>query len=309
MTGLEASGDVRPHPEEPRLRGVSKGEATGRAFILRDARSALLRMRNRGHALLPPSSGTIPRFPWRHPLGFLFVLTVGLLAGTISGIVGTGSSIMLMPVLVYEYGPKQAVPIMAIAAVMANLSRILAWWREVDWRACAAYSITGIPAAALGARTLLALPSHLVDLAIGMFLIAMVPLRHVLARHALKANLWHLAIGGAAIGYLTGIVVSTGPLSVPLFLFYGLTKGAFLATEAASSLGLYVSKSVTFERFGALTPDVAIKGLIAGASLMSGAFIAKRFVLHLKPEAFRIVMDAIMAAAGISMLWNALQSP
>jgi len=38
------------------------------------------------------------------------------------------------------------------------------------------------------------------------------------------------------IGYLTGIVVSTGPLSVPLFLFYGLTKGAFLATEAASSL-------------------------------------------------------------------------
>jgi len=84
-------------------------------------------------------------------LNFLFVLAVGLVAGTISGIVGTGSSIMLMPVLVYQYGPKQAVPIMAIAAVMANLSRILAWWREVDWRACAAYSATGIPAAALGA--------------------------------------------------------------------------------------------------------------------------------------------------------------
>ena len=210
-------------------------------------------------------------------MGFLFILIVGLIAGTISGIVGTGSSIMLMPVLVYQYGPKQAVPIMAVAAVMANLSRILAWWREVDWRACAAYSITGIPAAALGARTLLALPSHAVDVAIGLFLIAMVPVRHWLARHALKANLWHLAIGGAVIGYLTGIVVSTGPLSVPLFLFYGLTKGAFLATEAASSLGLYLSKSVTFERFGALTPDVALKGLIAGFSLMLGAFIAKPF--------------------------------
>jgi uncharacterized membrane protein YfcA len=108
-------------------------------------------------------------------LGFLFILILGLIAGTISGIVGTGSSIMLMPVLVYQYGPKQAVPIMAVAAVMANLSRILAWWREVDWRACAAYSITGIPAAALGARTLLALPSHAVDVAIGLFLIAMVP--------------------------------------------------------------------------------------------------------------------------------------
>ncbi|WOH84895.1 sulfite exporter TauE/SafE family protein [Bradyrhizobium sp. BEA-2-5] len=239
-------------------------------------------------------------------MGFLFVLSVGLVAGTISGIVGTGSSIMLMPVLVYAYGPKEAVPIMAVASVMANFSRILAWWREVDWRACAAYSVTGIPAAALGARTLLALPSHVVDLTIGIFLIAMVPVRHWLARHDLKANLWHLAVGGAVIGYLTGIVVSTGPLSVPLFLFYGLSKGAFLATEAASSLGLYVSKSVTFERFGALTPDIALKGLIAGASLMAGAFIAKRFVLQLKPESFRLIMDGIMLAAGTALLWSAM---
>src|SRR5215204_3108819 len=241
-------------------------------------------------------------------MGLLLILSIGLVAGVVSGIIGTGSSIMLVPVLAYVYGPKEAIPIMAVAAVMANLSRILAWWREVDWRACAAYSITGIPAAALGARTLLALPSHTVDIAIGIFLIAMVPVRHWLARHELKANLWHLAIGGALIGYLTGIVVSTGPLNVPLFLFYGLARGAFLATEAASSLGLYLSKSVTFERFGALTPDVAIKGLVAGSSLMFGAFIAKRFVLKLEPDVFRYLMDGIMLAAGIAMLWTAATS-
>lgn len=237
-------------------------------------------------------------------MNYIFVLAVGLLAGTISGIVGTGSSIMLVPVLVYEFGPKEAVPIMAVAAIMANLSRIMAWWREVDWRACAAYSVTGVPAAALGARSLLILPARAVDIAICLFLIAMVPVRHWLAKRDITINLWHLALGGAIIGFLTGIVVSTGPLSVPLFLFYGLTNGAFLATEAASSLGLYVSKSVTFEHFGALTPEVALKGLIAGSSLMFGAFIAKRFVLNLDPDVFRLVMDGIMLLAGLSMLWN-----
>jgi uncharacterized membrane protein YfcA len=65
---------------------------------------------------------------------------------------------------------------------------------------------------------------------------------------------------------------------------------------------------VTFERFGALTPDVAIKGLIAGSSLMSGAFIAKRFVLKLDPDVFRLVMDGIMLAAGASLLWTAASS-
>jgi uncharacterized membrane protein YfcA len=144
-----------------------------------------------------------------------------------------------------------------------------------------------------------------VDIAIGLFLIAMVPVRHWLARHDLKIRLWHLAIGGAVIGYLTGIVVSTGPLSVPLFLFYGLSKGAFLATEAASSLGLYLSKSVVFERFGALTGDIALKGLIAGASLMFGTFIARPFVLRLKTDVFRLVMDGIMLSAGLFLLWSA----
>src|SRR5262249_60954617 len=67
---------------------------------------------------------------------------------------------MLMPVLVYAYGPKEAVPIMAIAAVMANFSRILAWWREVDWRAGAAYSPPPIPGPAPGARARLVRPAH-----------------------------------------------------------------------------------------------------------------------------------------------------
>ena len=36
-----------------------------------------------------------------------------------------------------------------------------------------------------------------------------------------------------------------------------------------------------------------------------GAFIAKRFVLQMKPEAFRLIMDGIMLAAGTALLWSA----
>jgi len=80
-------------------------------------------------------------------LAYLLVCGVGLAAGLVSGVVGTGSSILLLPVLVYAFGPKQAVPIMAVAAVMSNLAKVMAWQREVNWRAFAAYSAAGIPAA------------------------------------------------------------------------------------------------------------------------------------------------------------------
>ena len=112
---------------------------------------------------------------------FALILAVGLVAGTLGGIVGFGSSIMLLPVLVYQFGPKQAVPIMAIAAIMANASRIAAWWREVDWRTFAAYSASAMPFAALGAATLLVLPTRIVELALGAFFIAMIFVRRWLA--------------------------------------------------------------------------------------------------------------------------------
>jgi uncharacterized membrane protein YfcA len=238
-------------------------------------------------------------------MGLILVLVVGLAAGILSGIVGTGSSIMLVPVLATIYGPKEAVPIMAVAAVMANLSRILVWWRTIDWRAFAAYSITGGPAAFLGAHTLLILPSRAVDLTIGLFLVSMIPLRHWLAQRMIRLTLWHLALAGGVIGFLTGIVVSTGPISVPVFLGYGLVKGAFLATEAASSLVIYVVKVLTFRTSGALPWDFVLKGLITGLSIMAGTVIAKPFVLRLSPDTFRHVMDALMLISGLTMIWNA----
>ena len=141
--------------------------------------------------------------------------------------------------------------------------------------------------------------------ALGVFFIAMIPTRRWIVSHDLKIRLWHLAVAGLVIGYITGIVATTGPISVPIFLGYGLVKGAFLATEAASSLAVYVSKAVVFRTFGALPADIIIKGLIVGSSLMGGTFVAKRFVLRLEPHQFRLLMEGLMLTSGAAMLWAA----
>jgi uncharacterized protein len=238
-------------------------------------------------------------------LEYFFVLSVGLVAGVIGGIVGFGSSIMLMPVFVIVFGPQQAIPIMAVASIMVNLSRIVVWWRDIDWRACASYAIIGVPAAALGARTLLTLSPTVVEVALGAFFIAMVPMRRWIAAHDLHLGLRHLAVIGAAVGFVTGIVATTGPVSAPVFLAYGLVKGAFLATEAAGSLAIYIAKSITFRTLGALPWDALARGLITGSSLMVGTLLAKRVVVKLPAERFRLLMDGLLLVSGATMLWAA----
>lgn len=235
-------------------------------------------------------------------MDYALVLILGLVAGTLGGIVGFGTSIMLMPALVLVYGPKQAVPIMAVASIMANASRVAAWWRDVDWRTTLAYSATAMPAAALGARTLLVLPATIVEGVLGVFFVAMIPARRWMLRQDWRLSRAQLAGVGAVIGFLTGIVVSTGPLSTPFFLMHGLVKGAFLATEAMSSIGVYVAKAAAFRSFGALPMEVFVQGLIVGSTLLAGAFLAKRYVRQLDPQRFRYLMDAVMLGAGLIMV-------
>jgi uncharacterized protein len=177
----------------------------------------------------------------------------------------------------------------------------------VDWRATAAYALGGVPAAALGARTLLVLPEKAVDLALAVFFLAMIPGRRWLAARNITLGFAGLALAGAVIGFLTGIVVSTGPLSVPAFAAFGLVKGAFIATEAAGSLALYVSKAVTFRSFGALPIDIVIKGLISGSSVMAGNYTARLIVERLSVHVFTRLLDGVMLVSGLTLLWAAVR--
>jgi len=237
---------------------------------------------------------------------WIAILALGLAAGTVGGIVGFGSSIMLMPILMLAFGPKEAVPIMAIAALLANLSRVAVWWREIDWRANAAYCVTAIPAAAMGARTLLKLEPQLIEAFLGFLFIAMVPIRRWLMARGLRIRLWHLSVVGAGIGFLSGLVASTGPINTPFFLAYGLVKGAYLSTEALGSMAVGITKAIVFQRFDALPPETALRGLIVGGSVMAGSWVARGFVLRLDAQQFRLLMDGLLICAGAVLLWWAI---
>jgi uncharacterized membrane protein YfcA len=240
---------------------------------------------------------------------YALVLILGLVAGTLGGVVGFGTSIMVMPALVLVFGPREAVPIMAVASIMANASRVAAWWREIDWRAVAAYGSTAFPAAALGAATLLVLPTRWIEAGLGLFFFAMIPVRRWMARQDFRLGLGHLAVFGAGIGFLTGIVATTGPVNAPFFLAYGLVKGAYLGTEALGSLAMFVAKAITFRSLGALPLETLGKGAIVGSSLVAGAFIAKHFVRQIPAERFRLLMDGLLLVAGLAMLWAAAVAP
>ncbi len=240
---------------------------------------------------------------------WLLIIPLGVAAGTLGGVVGFGSSVMLMPVLVAAFGPKEAVQIMALASLMANASRVAVWWREVDWRVNAVYCATAVPAAAIGARLLIGLDGRMVEAVLGVFLLATIPARRWLAARGITIGLAGLAIVGACIGFLTGLVATTGPINTPFFLAYGLVKGAFIATEAVGAGAISLTKALVFQQSAVLPVEAVVRGLAVGSSLMLGSWLAKRIVLSFDPAQFRLLLEGMMLLAGLAMIWGAIMSP
>ena len=227
---------------------------------------------------------------------------LGLGAGVLGGVIGFGTTIILMPALVYFYGPIQAIPVIALVATVANLSRIFLWWSVINWKVCFVYSVTAIPAVILGVNTLVTLDDRLVEITLGLFLILLIPIRRWMRKQNFYLKLWQMSLVGAVIGYLTGIVATTGAINTPFFLAFGLAKGAYLGTEAASSLSILFTKGITFHQLGFLNTTAIIQGLLIGGCVLVGSIFSKRIVLALPEKKFLLLMELAMLISGLSIL-------
>jgi len=228
--------------------------------------------------------------------------SLGLGAGVLGGVIGFGTTIILMPALVYFYGPIQAIPVIALVATVANLSRIFLWWNVIRWRVCIVYSFAAIPFTVLGVNTLVRLDERLVEMTLGGFLILLVPIRRWMRKKNFYLKLWQMGLVGAIIGYLTGIVATTGAINTPFFLAYGLSKGSFLGTEAASTLSILFTKGIAFHQLGFLNMMAIMQGLLIGVCVLAGSIFSKKIVLALPEDKFLLLMELVMLISGLSIL-------
>ncbi|WP_217709577.1 sulfite exporter TauE/SafE family protein [Amycolatopsis sp. Hca4] len=87
---------------------------------------------------------------------------------------------------------------------------------------------------------------------LGLFLIGVVVWRCLQRRPRPPAEP-SLALVGAASGLGSALLGSVGPLTAPFFLALGLTRGAYIGTEAASALTMHLTKIATHSA-GACSP-------------------------------------------------------
>jgi uncharacterized membrane protein YfcA len=110
-------------------------------------------------------------------LQWLLVGAVAFAASILGGLAGYGTGLVLPVVLAPVVGVANVVPVMALAMILNNGSRVAAFRREIDWPHVRRMLVFGLPACMAGAYGYTLLEARGVALLISLFLLASIPLR------------------------------------------------------------------------------------------------------------------------------------
>ncbi len=229
------------------------------------------------------------------------LLGLSLLASIIAAVAGFGGSVILLPIVVHLFGIKAAVPILTVAQLLGNASRVWFGREAIDWKVVWYFSLGCIPSAIIGAIMFGSMHADWLKTGLGIFLILTLIYRH----SGLKtANMRppHFTILGVVFGWLSAVVGTVGPLVAPFFLDYGLAGSAYIASEAMTAVIMHITKGIVYSKFALLDRDTFIIGLAMGLVMVFGSFIGKRIIDRLPRIWFTRIVEAVVLVTGIGFI-------
>jgi uncharacterized membrane protein YfcA len=225
-----------------------------------------------------------------------------LAASTLAAITGFGGAAVLLPVLIAVFGVREAVPILTVAQLIGNASRVWFNRRDLNWRVVAWFALGGVPMALVGGYLFATAPLFALTRLLGAFLLFVVIWRHLRPERPHAFPLAAFAGIGAGASFLSALLGSVGPVMAPFFLAYGLVKGAYIGTEALSTVVMHVTKLMAYRQSSILTSEDIVVGLALGPLMILGSFAGKRIVDQLPERVFVAIIEAVLIIAGLIFL-------
>jgi uncharacterized protein len=237
-------------------------------------------------------------------LQWLLVGVVAFAASILGGLAGYGTGLVLPVVLAPVVGVANVVPVMALAMILNNGSRVAAFRRDIAWAHVRRLLLLGLPACVAGAYGYTLLDARWVAVLIGVFLLASIALRRALKHANYQLGARGEIGAGAGFGFINGGMTGTGVILISLLMAGGVQGAGLIATDAVISAIMGLIKVAIFGGLARLDASLVIAGLLIGLCTMPGAFIARRLLTLIPARIHTAVMEAVVVLGGVGFLWR-----
>ena len=242
----------------------------------------------------------LPSIPIWHLVGLFFA---GMLAFIISTISGGGGAMLLIPTTSWMIGTAFAPPVINLATLISNTSRLYLFWNDIDWSLTKYYVPSAIVGAWLAALVFSRLDANWIQLLVGVFLVSTI-FQYKFGKVSKtfdmpKAGFIPL---GFVIAFMSTLVGGLGPILNPFYMNAGLEKENLIATKTANSFFVGIIQISSYAFFGIFTTKLWVYGLVLGLGAVIGNIIGKRFLTGMSISQFRVMLLILMVISGFIMI-------
>lgn len=235
----------------------------------------------------------------------LFFLTA-FFAEVVGTIAGFGSSTIFLPLALLFVDFKTALILVALFHIIGNVSRIGFFRHGLDKRMLIIFGIPSVLATFVGALLVASIPQDLLKALLGIFLLLYASVSLWEGNIKVKQSKPNAIVGGAASGFLAGLIGTGGAVRGAFLTAFGLSKEKYIATAAAIAFAIDITRIPIYFAEGFLSDAYYWYLPILFIIAFAGSFVGKQIVTKLPQKVFKKIVFIALILIGIKFIWDFL---
>ena len=242
------------------------------------------------------------------PAAFALAVVTMLAAGFLRGFVGFGASMLIVMVLSLVLGPVAAVPIANLTGAPASLQLLPAAIRDGDRSFVIPFFVTSIIAAPIGTLLLITLDAALMNIAIALFVLAMLAMLYRGWKLLTTVNPCIMVGFGLGAGFVQGAGGVGGPPAVVVALARPGTVQSQRSNVVGAVSALSLASLFTFWYHGLFTREVLLMSLLFFPLYSGATWVGVRYFAGKGGKHYRNAALLALAVIGVVTLTLAVRN-
>ena len=229
-----------------------------------------------------------------------------LLAEIIGTMAGFGSSTIFLPIALFFFDFKTALILAAIFHMSGNIGRIAFFRHNFDKRILLIFGIPSVLFTVIGASLVRFASQPLLKLILGVFLFLYVIFSLYRPDISVRSSMKNNMVGGSLSGFFAGLIGTGGALRGAFLTSFKLEKSVYIATAAAVSLAVDITRIPIYIGSGFLSEEYYYFIPLLFLTAIVGSFIGKRIVKKVSQKRFRTFVLVFIGIVSLKFIYDGL---
>jgi len=234
---------------------------------------------------------------------FIALIILSLFTSMLTASIGIGGGTVMLAAMAQVFPAQAIIPVHGVVQLGSNFGRAMVLLPQLNRTLVLWFLIGSIVGALLGGQIVISLPTTILKLSLGLFILFSIWGPAIPGMGASKKSL----LGGGFLStLLTMFVGATGPFVLAMLRVFPLSPQELVSTSAACLVIQHLLKVLVFGLLGFTFAPYIVMVILMIASGFIGTLLGKRILIEVDADKFKRALNIVLSLLAIRLIYTAL---